>query len=185
MQQFIPGTEPPDRIPEIEEAIDAWLESKIEQRRASDSTKLAHAVLAQRVTEAGVERYAYTDRTTGKRRFVYPDRTPKMKTAALRVSRHDRRERDDEPEVGEEVTPPADDKVESRRVSRASVADEIDADPFASTRSAMNGGILEQAEAVRRAAGADAVTVEVGGEVIPLAEGRKRKAKDKKKRGKR
>lgn len=174
-QLYIDGTEPPGRIPEIEEALDGWIDAKVEQKRASETTKLAHSVLVSRLNEAGVEKYAYTDRTTGKRRFVYPDRTPKLKTAAAPRSRRRDDDERSEPEVGEEVTHEAvlkdADKVESRRVSRASVADEID--PFAATRAGMNGGILEQAEATMR------------GETIPIAEGRAKRAKKGKKRGRR
>jgi len=140
-QTYLPGTEPPDRIPEVEEALDGWLDSKVEQKRAGETTKLQHSVLVARLNEAGVERYAYTDRTTGKRRFVYPDRTPKLKTTA---APKERRRADREPDdVGDEVK--VDDRVEVRTVSRASVESEID--PFAATRSGLDDrGVLGDAE---------------------------------------
>lgn len=136
-QTYFPGTEPPNQDPDIEAALDAWLEAKHQQKNASEATNIAHAALVVRVTESGREHYAYVDRTSGKKRIVYPDRSPRMKTKAAARSRQ-------EETTGEEVERPSTDRlaetVEMRRVPRASVEKEID--PFAATRAAMDDHLL-------------------------------------------
>lgn len=121
------------KIPEIDDALDAWLEAKVEQRRAADTTKIRHLSLLDRMTVHGIERYPFVDRTTGKKQEVVNE----LKHAAKVKRAPRKRDRDEEP--GEEVTAPkVDDKVESRRVSRASVEAEIGkSDPFAGVRDAI------------------------------------------------
>lgn len=138
-QTEIPGTEQV-RNPEIEQALDAWLDAKESQKDASQTTKLRHHSLLLRLAESGIDRYPYIDARTGKKKHVVIARDPKAKTVAAPKESKLRRDRGEVDEPGEEVTAPVDknaDKVEHRKVSRASVEKEID--PFASTRAAMNG----------------------------------------------
>jgi hypothetical protein len=140
-QLWIDGTEPPPepKDPAIDEALDAWLEAKNEQKNSAAATKIRHATLCTRITEAGIERYPYIDRTTGKKRYVYPDTTPKLKTSPAPRPRKEKRPKRG-PDKGwaenVEVVILPDEKVEKRKVSRASVEKEID--PFASMRAAMS-----------------------------------------------
>lgn len=147
-QLEIAGTERPDKNPDIERALDAWLEAKDEQKGSGERVKLRHSSLLIQMADAGIERYPYIDSSSGKRKEVVIARDPKAKTiTAVRF----RRDEPDDP--GEEVTPPQDknaDKVEHRKVSRASVEKEID--PFGSTRTALEdsrAGILGDAEAAQ------------------------------------
>lgn len=123
---------PPD--PEKSDAVDAvlyaWLDAKHEQRTAADTTKIRHLTLLAKLAEAGIERYPYLDRTTGQKRYVVADKTPKAKTVKAPTVGKAKRERK------RKGTPP-EERVEHRRVSRESVEDEID--PFAKTRRSMDG----------------------------------------------
>lgn len=156
-QTEIPGTERPDKNPDIEAALDAWFDAQDAQRQASHDSKAKHAALLLQIEAAGLESYPFLDRK-GKKKRVFIQKTPKAK-----VARDLYRLRDSDAEVGEEVelrvvdedtgelepTPATDDKVEMRRVSRKSVEKELD--PFAATRGAMdddgNVDVLEQANA--------------------------------------
>lgn len=136
-QTEIPGTEPV-RNAEIEQALDAWLAAKDEQKSAGETTRLRHFSLLQRLGEAGLENYPYVDPSTGKKKLVVVARDPKAKMIAAPRESKQRRDRGEVDEPGEEVTAPVDktaDQVEHRKVSRKSV--EADIDPFAATRAAM------------------------------------------------
>lgn len=145
-QTFIPGTEPV-RNPDIEQALDAWMAAKAEQKDAAETTRLRHTSLLLRLAEAGIERYPYIDPSSGKKKLVVVARDPKAKTITAPKESKLRRDRGEADEPGEEVTESPRDsksktsakesKVEHRKVSRASVEDEID--PFARTRAAMDG----------------------------------------------
>jgi hypothetical protein len=139
-QTEIPGTEVP-KNPDIEKAIDAWLEAKDEQRYATDKTKLRHAGLLTVMANVGIESYPYVDAKTGKKKLLNVVRDPKAK--AVKAPRWNRRDQDAEDDVGDEVeitdlnddTPAVDNVVEMRRVKRESVENEID--PFNATRKAI------------------------------------------------
>jgi hypothetical protein len=130
-QTYLPGTEPPHHDPDIEKALDAWFEARHQQKNAAADTKMRHSALLLQLQHAGRESYPYVDPSSGKKRTVTVSREPKVKTAA--APRWQRREKD--AEIGEEVEPKEDRKVEKRRVSRASVEKEID--PFAGVRARM------------------------------------------------
>jgi hypothetical protein len=140
-QTEIPGTEQP-KNPDIENAIDAWLEAKDEQKYATERTKLRHAGLLVVMQNVGVEAYPFVDPKTGKKKQIVIARDPKAK--ATKAPRWSRRDDDEEDDIGEEVTvtdlnddqPAVDNVVELRTVRRESVEDEID--PFAATRRAMD-----------------------------------------------
>lgn len=143
-QLDIPGTEPDYKNDDIERALDAWLDAKDEQKGAGEATKLRHSALLIQMADAGAEQYPYIERSTGKKKWVVIARDPKAKTISAPRGRS-------EPEdVGDEVeTPKEDDRVEHRKVSRASVEDEID--PFAKTRAKIEehhagDGLLGDAE---------------------------------------
>jgi hypothetical protein len=149
-QTEIPGTEVP-KNPDIELAIDAWLEAKGEQKYATDKTKIKHSALLIQMANAGIESYPFINPTDGKKKLLVVARDPKAKTT--KAPRWNRREadRDDGDDVGEAVElevkddDAVDNKVEMRRVKRASVEKEID--PFASTRAAMDDDTESQAPA--------------------------------------
>jgi hypothetical protein len=140
-QTEIPGTEAP-KNPDIEQAIDWWLESKDEQKYATEKTKLRHSALLVHMQNAGIDVYPFLDPKTGKKKQIVIARDPKAK--ATKAPRWNRRDKDAEDDVGDEVvvadaddaTPAVDNKVEMRRVKRSSVEKEID--PFAATRRAMD-----------------------------------------------
>jgi hypothetical protein len=189
-QTEIPGTEVP-KNPDIERSIDQWLESKDEQKYATEKTKLRHSTLLLHMQTAGIDVYPFLDPKTGKKKQIVIARDPKAKT--LKQPRWNRRDKDAEDDVGEEVevtdvseeTPAVDNKVEKRRVSRASVEQEID--PFASTRRALDddsaaaeldaiGGSYAEKMAV--AFGADPA-VEIGGGAESVVNGETPKKKGK------
>lgn len=139
-QTEIPGTEVP-KNPDIEQAIDWWIEAKDEQKYATEKTKLRHAALLVHMQNAGLEVYPFIDPKTGKKKQIVIARDPKAK--ATKQPRWNRRDKDAEDDVGDEVevtdlnddTPAVDNVVEMRRVKRSSVEKEID--PFAATRNAL------------------------------------------------
>lgn len=138
-QTEIPGTEAPHHD-EVEDAIDAWIDAKEEQRYAAEKTKLRHASLLVLMGNLGLEAYPYVDRTTGKKKQLVIAREPKAK--AINAPKWNRRDMDDteaEDLVGEAVViddPEAvDNKIERRKVKRSSVEAELD--PFSATRGAL------------------------------------------------
>lgn len=147
-QTYIPGTEPPEEIevPEITEALDAWLEAKQQQRAASFTTRVKHQTLMMRMADHKLERYPFVDPSNGRKKCVLADSTPKAKITPApkrpKSSKQARGSKDDSKDdelgdVGEEVTAEslADDKVEHRKVKRSTVESEID--PFGATRNSM------------------------------------------------
>lgn len=140
-QTELPGTETP-KNPDIEAAIDAWLEAKDEQKYATEKTKLRHAGLLTVMANVGIEAYPFVDPKTGKKKQIVIARDPKAKTT--NQPRWNRRDQDAEDDVGDEVqvtdlnddTPAVDNVVEMRRVRRKAEHDDI-VDPFASTRAAL------------------------------------------------
>lgn len=69
-QTFIPGTEPPARNENIELAIERWYEAKQAQREAADTTAVRAASMLEVMLDAGVERYAFLEPETGKRKML-------------------------------------------------------------------------------------------------------------------
>lgn len=154
-QTEIPGTEAP-KDPDIEHALDHWLDAKDEQRRTADTTRTAHAALVLHMQTAGVATYPYVDRSTGKKRRVVITAEPKAKTARFVSPRRQDSDVDDEADAEtkrDERKARDADKVEKRKVSRKSVAKELD--PFAGTRTAMDRGVLDDAEDWMRQNGAE------------------------------
>jgi hypothetical protein len=131
-QLYIDGTEPPpdpDRTTDDDARVHAWLDAKTAQRKAADETKLAHSVLIAALQERGVTRYPYVDAFTGKKRYVVVEPIVKAKTTKAPKpprAKKPRKERNKPDPAG---------AVEHRKVSRESVAAEID--PFGTTREAM------------------------------------------------
>jgi hypothetical protein len=125
-QQYIPGTAPVE-VPEVRDALHAWLDAKDEQRRNSKAVKLAHDVLIGHMQEQKIERYPYTDSITGKKKHVFADRTAKAKVInAPRSAKNDNRDADYErPGIEAVIADPNADKVESRRVGREGVEAEL------------------------------------------------------------
>lgn len=156
-QTYFPGTEPPPEDPERTKALDevvyAWLEGKTEQRKAADTTKMRHSTMIARLVEAGAARYPYKD-YAGRKRYVVVDTTPKAKTSSgprpkksgkpKRSKRWaDDADKDPNEKAAERAQKRLDEdanRVESRRVPRASV--DADVDPFAATRK----GLIDEAE---------------------------------------
>lgn len=145
-QQEMPGTEPPERDPDIEDALYAWFDAGDAARTAADAKKIKHASLLLLVKASGREYYPYLDPKTGKKRRIRVKETPKI-VSERDVYRSARKDEDAElPDVGEaievdgiEVQPSLDrnaDTVEKRTVRRKDV--EVDLDPFAATRAAMD-----------------------------------------------
>lgn len=128
-QDYLPadGMEPP-RNRDIEKAIDAWLEAKSEHRRAGETTKKRHESLLARMSDAGIDRYPFTDPDTKKKCIVVATKEPKAK-----VMRGNRARFDKDPNKKRKVKN-GENEVESRRVARTEEHDKI-ADPFSSTRS--------------------------------------------------
>lgn len=133
-QLSISGTEPVE-IPEVRDALYQWLDSKESRATASEKVRMSHDVLMARMVEAGVDRYAYNDSVSGKRKHVVADKTPKAKTINAPIA-SDKGRRGREKDV--ELDTPKPETVEMRRVSRKSVEAEIDG--FAAVRASMNGG---------------------------------------------
>lgn len=125
-QQNIPGTEPVE-VPDVRDALHAWLDAKDEQRQLSKRVRMSHDVLIGHMQENKLERYPYVDSITGKKKHVYVGRDPKAKVInAPRGPKNDNRDRDyDRPAIDAEIADKNADKVESRRVSRASVDAEL------------------------------------------------------------
>lgn len=135
-QQEIPGTEAPKNV-DIESAIDLWLESKDEQKYATERTKLRHQTLLLHMGNAGIDVYPFTCPKSGKKKQIVVARDPKAKTLkAPRWNRHDENADDVGEEVVVEDDPAVDNVIEMRRVKRSAEHDTM-ADPFGSTRQAM------------------------------------------------
>jgi len=133
-QQYFEGTAPPDdpQIPEVADAVDAWLAAKKKQVLASESTKVRHESMLELLADHGLERYPYFD-DSGRKHYVVADKTPRAKT--VKAPSRKQQGYDDNP------PPTADDRVESRRVRRTAEHDRA-ADPFAATRA----GLIEAAK---------------------------------------
>jgi hypothetical protein len=138
-QTYIPGTEPKDVPSEVRDALNNWLDAKDEKRQLSKRESEAHEVLLTRADEAKLDRVPYVDSITGKKKHVVVASVRKAKVINAPSPRKQREAEDRErPEVEAEITVSGDDKVESRRVSRESVAAELgEEDPFAGLRSRM------------------------------------------------
>ena len=134
-QTFIPGTEPPDvvQVVAIDDAIEAWHEAKRARRAANEDVQNAEASLLSLLAEHKLDRYPYTD-PEGKKRAIVVKRDPKAVSKRDSKVATEGEDADDWSDNAE--TTPTDGKVESRRVSRESVENEID--PFAATRGAMD-----------------------------------------------
>jgi hypothetical protein len=164
-QQNIPGTERPSH-PELDEAADALVEAQQEAKalreQAKNAVDAAHATLVQRMLDAKVARYKYRD-AEGDVCLVELD-VPEPKATVKKTGERD-------VEVGQGVETPGDrvdaadraladvnaaldDRVEKRRVRRTAEHDAA-VDPFAGTRGAMKGSILEQAAAAQDRAQGD------------------------------
>lgn len=155
-QTFIPGTAPPpedpQRTPDLDAVVYAWLTAQSDQRHAADVTKIKHAAMLERLAEAGCETYPYVDEKSGRKRYVVVDRTPKAKKKAAAgggkskkakrskrfAADHDDDLKDANGKAADKAQKRIDDdanRVESRRVPRDSVEEQID--PFAATRGAL------------------------------------------------
>jgi hypothetical protein len=137
--ELAPAPEPP-RIPEVDEALDDYLESDVQLARARDEKKNLHETLLARMDEHGLIAVPYVERTTNKRKLFTREAklVTKIKNAPKPPKRREHVDRDDKPEKPT-AKAKATEKVESRRVSRKSVEREIDTDPFAATRSKLEG----------------------------------------------
>jgi DNA adenine methylase len=135
------GMAPPPEpdVPAVKGAIYSWLDKKVEQKRASDATKNAHAAMLAELAANGLEWHPYLDPYTQKKRRVWIAKEPKAKTTGVPKppSEGKKRRKRGGPARDDDavVAPDEDDKVEVRRVPRKSVESEID--PFASVRDAM------------------------------------------------
>lgn len=128
--ELAPPPEPP-RIEAVDVALDAWLESGVEAKHASETRKIRHDSLLVIMAEHGVTQYPYVERSTGKKKLVIDERKPTAKVKSAPKPPKAKPEREPRAKVD-----PAD-QVESRRVSRKSVEREID--PFGGLRNRMGG----------------------------------------------
>ena len=145
-QQSLPGipasTPPDEKHPDLETALDAYLEAKTESRRLAEQRKLFRTNLIAKMQELGYTAYHFTDPLTGKKRQVVATPEVKLTTKGVPRASNPNDLYDDEAEIaareagGEDAS---DGKVESRRVSRKSVEKEIDG--FADVRARMEGGV--------------------------------------------
>ena len=126
----------PPRNRKIEAAIESWLETRGDARRQSNKAKLKHDSLMALMVDEGFELYPFVDPDTKKKCVVKADKTPHAKV--LRGNRAKRELNGDEQKPKKKSKHDKADEVESRRVSRTEEHDKI-ADPFASTRSKLNG----------------------------------------------
>jgi len=129
-QLYIAGTEPPGRIPEIDEAIAEWLESKEVKKAAGDAEAGRHETVLERMAEAGRDRYTFLD-PTGRRRVLVAKSTRKAtveKAPAPQIARRDAEFDRDTREAAEPAP----------RKQRPPAASD---DPFAGTRAAMSPGL--------------------------------------------
>lgn len=129
-QQSFPGIEP--EHPEVDYRIERWLEHKAAAEEAQATATAADEAVAQAMLEHGVPYRAYTDPKSGKRKYRYVDRSPRLKSVAARPEAG----RSDEASVSESVpmapvvSDASDrrapvDEVTHRRVPRARVEAEL------------------------------------------------------------
>jgi len=162
MQQTeIPGTEAKDVPDDVRDALHNWLDKTDEAKAATKHKQEAHEVLLQRADDAKLERVPYIDSVTGKKKHIVvaSKRSVKVINAPVSKKKHEAEDRE-RPEIDAVIADPNADKVESRRVSRATVEtelaereakvraadgdgpllvpDEVDGDPFAATRARMD-----------------------------------------------
>lgn len=145
-QTELPGVEDTTKDPDIERALDTWLQDQERARQVAKDVALSHSVLLMHITAKGRETYPYIDPKTGKRKQLRPKATVKVVSEKLQRKPRD----DDDQEHTRRNGKPADasdedTRVESRRVSRASVEAEID--PFGATRGAMADNAVELGQA--------------------------------------
>jgi hypothetical protein len=129
----------PVEIPAVRDALHQWLDAKEQQRRAGEEVRLARDVLMGHMAEAGVDRYGYNDPSSGKKKHVVADKTPRPKVIAAPIERAEKKGRRATAREKDVELP------ESRRVPRDSVKAEFGEnfdDPFAKTR-----GLLGEANA--------------------------------------
>lgn len=131
--ELAPAPEPP-RILEVDEALDAYLESDVQLSRMKIEKNTAHEVLLARMEEHGLITVPYVERASGRRKLFVREAklVTKIKNAPKPPKRKEAGGRDDKPEKQSRADKRAT-EVESRRVSRKSVEREVD--PFAATRS--------------------------------------------------
>lgn len=152
-QLYIAGTEPPpdpDKHPEIDDALDAWLAAKKKRAAAAEAEKIRHESLLERLSDFGIERYPFHDET-GRKKYVVAAKQTKAKTVNAPSKKQEGRDADSRRERAllERET-----SVETRRVPRAEALAELEpADPFAATRSAMED--LGETSAATDEAGTD------------------------------
>lgn len=123
---------PPDpaRDPDVDAVLHPWLAEADEARRLTDAAKAKRDRLLAMLLERGLERYPYVD-AAGKKRYFVADRTARAKQVKAIEPRKPKAKR-------ERARPDPAEQVEHRKVSRASVADEIgEHDGFASVRERM------------------------------------------------
>lgn len=158
IQAEIPGTEAPTPDAALLDRLWSYFDARDEQKRKAADTKLKLAVLFAAMAEAGIERLAYLDPASGKRRYFTRDQTPRpkiVKEPRTRTPKAERAaERKAEKAKAKRETDAAE-AVEHRKVSRESVEAEIgrkltvngvevlppveDDDPFEQTRRALEG----------------------------------------------
>lgn len=156
-QTWIDGMRPPD-VPDVEPvklAIYHWLDRKVNQKRAAEETRAAHAAMIASLAEAKLDWHPYTDPSNGRKRRVWIAKEPKAKTSVVvefKPKRGRKRrggaDRSADAVIDPDAEPKEDTKVESRRVPRKSVEDDID--PMRKIREGMKGGVLDDAEAAQR-----------------------------------
>jgi hypothetical protein len=166
-QLYIDGTEPPD-APAVRSALHEWLDAKEERSAAAERVKLRHDALLMQMAEHKLERYPYVDATTGKRKHVVADKTPRARTIDAPMLKKRKETAGDRQDVtdraldalvdaidgvtvggvtasvvvgGRKTRLSKTDAVESRRVPRTAEHDAA-ADPFAATRDGMRPDAL-------------------------------------------
>jgi hypothetical protein len=143
-QPHLPGipvpTPPDDRHADLEGILTTLHEAEKDRNAAAERVRDSKDAMLAKMAELGYERYAFDDPRNGKRRHFVRDTTARAKVmgAPKKLDLYDDDAAIEDVDAGEGES--ADDgKVEVRKVSRASVAHEID--PFAGVRDRMPGGV--------------------------------------------
>jgi hypothetical protein len=131
------GMEPP-RNRKIEGRIAKWLELRSDARRLSAKAKQEHDLLMSDMVDEGLELYPFVDPDSKKKCCVKADKTPHAKVIRGARAKAALGGHEDTKKRKRKAKPSDDDQVESRRVPRTAEHDKA-ADPFASTRKALNG----------------------------------------------
>lgn len=149
MQQFIPGTEPPNHDPKIDRAIEDKYKRLAALKIAREAVSVSDAKLMELIEARGAP-YPFTEPETGKRKVLRVDAKKRLKSGSAKPAKQEQADREweaaqregrggDQQAEGAEAWEA---EVKRRRttvsVNGGPAVEIVDDDPFGATRSEMD-----------------------------------------------